>query len=177
MHRQTLYQLPRAAAIVRRGFCSTPGLRALPSVKQPHTLDKPGKDEHNPQTENMKKSRDEKAKTSQTPKEKKPEGRNAGIGFQVCPDWGYLTFRMNVVLRKTRGIKSCSRQRVWETGMMNFHMSSYSISPLCRNSKLTITQTYPRHQTSAFHSSFLHYLCSQFLSNEWRNCPPNHPTS
>ena len=120
MHRQTLYQLPRAAAIVRRGFCSTPGLRALPSVKQPHTLDKPGKDEHNPQTENMKKSRDERAKTSQTPKEKKPEGRNAGIGFQVCPDWGYLTFRMNAVLRKTRGIKSCGRQRVWETRMMDF---------------------------------------------------------
>jgi len=84
MHRQTLFQIPRAAATTRRGFCSTAALRTLPSVKQPHTLDKPGKDEHNPQTENMKKSRDERAKTSDTSKGKKPEGRNAGIGFQVC---------------------------------------------------------------------------------------------
>jgi hypothetical protein len=92
MHRQTLFQLPRATAIARRGFCSSATLRTLPSVEQPHTLDKPGKDEHNPQTENMKKSRDEKAKTSQEPKEKKPKGRNAGIGFQVCRDWEVSNF-------------------------------------------------------------------------------------
>jgi len=87
MHRQVLFQLPRVAATARRGFCSSATLCTLPSVEQPHNLDKPGKDEHNPQTENMKKAQEEKAKTSQEPKDKKPEGPNAGIGFQACHDW------------------------------------------------------------------------------------------
>jgi hypothetical protein len=53
-------------------------------VEQPHTIEKPGKDDTNPQTESYKKSREEKEATSQEPKENKPKkGPNAGIGFQV----------------------------------------------------------------------------------------------
>jgi hypothetical protein len=61
-----------------------PSARTLPSVKQPHTIDKPGKDDTNPQTEGMKKAREEKKSTDQQPKGGKPKkGPNAGIGLQV----------------------------------------------------------------------------------------------
>jgi hypothetical protein len=60
----------------------------LPYVEQPHAVEKPGKDDHNPQTENMKKSREEKAKTSQKPTGKKPKGRNARMGMQVNTSYG-----------------------------------------------------------------------------------------
>jgi hypothetical protein len=75
--------LLRVSLVGRRGFASSAAARKLPSVEQPHTLDKPGKDDTNPQTENMKKAKKEKHATNQEPKGKGPSGPNAGIGMQV----------------------------------------------------------------------------------------------
>jgi hypothetical protein len=84
MFRQSLVTVLRISFLARRGFVSSAAARTLPSVKQPHTIDKPGKDDTNPQTENMKKAREEKKSTDQQPKGGKPKkGANAGIGLQV----------------------------------------------------------------------------------------------
>jgi hypothetical protein len=84
MFRQSVVKASRTSFITRRYFASSAVARTLPSVEQPHTIDKPGKDDHNPQTENMKKSREEKKSTDQQPKENKPKkGPSAGIGMQV----------------------------------------------------------------------------------------------
>jgi hypothetical protein len=85
MHRQQLINLTRPFVIVNRGFVSGPAVNALPSMKQPHTIEKPEKNEdHDPQTESMNKSREEKKTADQEPKKKKEtEGPSAGIGMQV----------------------------------------------------------------------------------------------
>jgi hypothetical protein len=76
--------LPRVSLVARRGFFSSATVRKLPSVEQPHILEKPGKDDTNPQTENMKKARKEKETTSQDSEKKSPPGGlNAGVGMQV----------------------------------------------------------------------------------------------
>jgi len=86
MYRQSLIKATPKLSIARRGFLSSSIVRALPSQSQPHTLEKPGKDDHNPQTENMKKAQAEKKSTSQQRKgksDKETSSRNAGIGMQV----------------------------------------------------------------------------------------------
>jgi hypothetical protein len=84
MFRQSLVTVSRSSFVARRNFVSSAAARTLPSVKQPHTIDKPGKDDTNPQTENMEKAREEKKSTHQQSKGGKPKkGPNAGIGLQV----------------------------------------------------------------------------------------------
>ena len=84
MLRQSLVKIVRNSVSSRRTFVATATVRKLPSVEQPHTIDKPGKDDTNPQTDNYKKAREEKNAASQEPKENKPKkGPSAGIGMQV----------------------------------------------------------------------------------------------
>jgi hypothetical protein len=84
MFRQSLVKVSRNSLSGRRTFVASATAWKLPSVEQPHTLEKPGKDDTNPQTESMKKSMEEKEATSQKPKQDKPKkGPNAGIGLQV----------------------------------------------------------------------------------------------
>ena len=84
MFRQSLVKVSRSSLAGRRAFVASATAWKLPSVEQPHTIEKPGKDDTNPQTEGMQKSKEEREATSQKPKEDKPKkGPSAGIGLQV----------------------------------------------------------------------------------------------
>jgi len=102
MFRQSLVKVVRNTVSSRRTFAASAAVRKLPSVEQPHTIEKPGKDDTNPQTESYKKSREEKEATSQEPKENKPKkGPSAGIGLQVNETSSVvLMIRTNVDPRK-----------------------------------------------------------------------------
>jgi hypothetical protein len=75
--------LSKVSPVARRRFATSTVVRALPSVEQPHTVEKPGKDDTNPQTENYKKARKEKENAEKKPKSDPPGGLNAGVGMQV----------------------------------------------------------------------------------------------
>jgi hypothetical protein len=102
--------ISRVSLVARRSFFSSTAVRKLPSVKQPHTLEKPGKDDTNPQTENMKKAREEKETTSQDSEKKSPPGGlNAGIGMQVAASVVSINVRTSA---DQRAIRTSSKSKL-----------------------------------------------------------------
>lgn len=90
MFRQSLIRVPRTALVSRRCFTSSATLRALPSMKDDHTIDKPKKGEHDVQSDSATTSQKEKEKAKgmegqEEEKEQPPtdkQGPSAGIGLQ-----------------------------------------------------------------------------------------------
>jgi len=96
MLRPSLLNAPRVSLIFRRGFGSTSAVRKLPSVSQGHTTEKPKENEdHDPQTKNFEKSREERKKVPQQGKKEKPQTNHpsAGIGLQVFHPSAKLTMQ------------------------------------------------------------------------------------
>jgi hypothetical protein len=91
MFAKSLIRVPRTAIVSRRCFTSSAMLRALPSMKEDHTIDKPKKGEHDVQSESATTSQKEKQKAKEMQGEEQQreqpatdkKGPSAGIGLQV----------------------------------------------------------------------------------------------
>ena len=88
MFRQSLVNARQFSLNTRRGFGTSPIIRALPSVSQGHATEKPKKNnDEDPQAKGFEASRDERKATSQKEQKQKPQTKepSAGIGLQVYP--------------------------------------------------------------------------------------------